>query len=226
MARAVFGISAVLGGIIDLMWHDSHVWQLAGSAWAPLAVVVGWCFAIAQIAGGIAMFHPRSFRAAAIVLGVVYLVFTLQSAPRLIVAPLDPIPYVNMGEQFALVCGAMAIFAATPARIGLGVCAVSFAWAQVVYLQYTASLVPTWIPPNQVFWTNFTTIAFALAAIAMLVNVRARLAINSMALMMALFGVLVWVPHIVARPAELSNWNEIATNYLMTGAALLVSTYI
>jgi hypothetical protein len=225
LARAVFGVSAIAGGIVDLIWHDSLAWQAAGSTWLSLGAPAAWCLAVAQMLGGIGMLNRRTVRPASIVLGLVYLVFTLQSVPRLFVAPFDPIPYVNMGEQFSLVCGALALFAAKPARIGLGICAISFAWAQVVYLQYTASLVPAWIPPNQVFWTNLTTAAFALAAIAMLINVRARLAMNLMALMMALFGVIVWVPHIIAHPPDLSNWNEIATNYLITGAALLVSAY-
>jgi hypothetical protein len=100
---------------------------------------------------------------------------------------------------------------------------VSFAWAQIVYLQYTASLVPAWIPPNQVFWTNFTTVAFALAALAMLINRQARLAMRLLAVMTALFGVLVWVPLIVAHPATLANWSEIGENYLIAAAAWLVA---
>jgi hypothetical protein len=138
-------------------------------------------------------------------------------------------------EQLAVVCGALAVYAAgerdaaranvlgRAARSGLGVCAVSFAWAQVVYLQYTASLVPAWIPPNQVFWTNLTTLAFALAAVAMLIDRQARLAMRLLAAMTALFGVLVWLPLIAAHPAMLSNWSEISENYLIAAAAWLVS---
>ncbi len=102
-------------------------------------------------------------------------------------------------------------------------CAVSFAWAQVVYLQYTASLVPVWMLPNQVFWTNFTTVAFALAAAAMLINRLASLAMRLLGVMVALFGVLVWVPMIGAHPATLANWNEISENYLIAAAAFLVA---
>jgi len=43
-------------------------------------------------------------------------------------------------------------------------------------------------------WAILTTIAFALAAVATLINRQARLAIRLMALMLALFGVLVWIP--------------------------------
>lgn len=218
--RIVFGVSAAVCGIVGLLWHDSVLWQLAHGT-----ELFAWGLAIAQVAAASAILRSRSARKASIVLGVVYALFALTSVPGMIAAPVDPGSYVNFFEQLSLVCGAFAMLAATAARLGLGICTISFGWAQVVYLQYTASLVPTWIPPNQVFWTILTTVAFALAAIAMLINIRAVLAMQLMALMMALFGVLVWVPRLIAQPANLSYWNEIAVNYLMTGAALLVAAY-
>ncbi len=201
----------------------------------PFGTIVAWCLAIALIAGGIAMMYARTGRWASILLGAIYLIFSLASIPSMIVAPANPVLYVIFFEKFSVVCGALAVYGATEkdaarsealsraARIGLGVCTISFAWAQIVYLQYTASLVPKWIPPNQVFWTNLTTIAFALAGLAMLINRQAPLAIRLMTLMLALFGVLVWVPRIITHPETLSNWNEIAANYLITGAAWMVA---
>jgi hypothetical protein len=234
-ARIVFGVSAILLGIVLLLWHGSDLWQHLRWARMPFSAIVAWCFAIAQVAGGIGMMYARTSRSASIVLGAVYLLFSLALIPGMVATPAVPVLYVDFGEKFSLVCGAIAVYAATEAnmarsaafgqtaRLGLGACTVSFAWAQVVYLQYTASLVPAWIPPNQLFWTIVTTIAFALAAIAILTNVQARLAMRLMALMLALFGVLVWIPHIIAHPGTLSNWNEIATNYLITGAVWLVA---
>ena len=55
----------------------------------------------------------------------------------------------------------------------------------MLYRHDTAALVPKWIPPNQMFWTILTTIAFALAAIAILINRQARLATRLMTLMLA-----------------------------------------
>jgi hypothetical protein len=144
----------------------------------------------------------------------------------MVAKPSAYVQYVDFFEKLSVVCGAIVACATTQAavaRTGMGVCALSFAWAQIVYFQYTASLVPAWIWPNQAFWTMLTTVAFALAAVAMLVNVQAQLAARLMALMMALFGVLVWLPRIVAHPSVPSNWNEIASNYVMTAAVWLVA---
>lgn len=233
--RILFGASAMLFGVVSLIWRDSDMWQRLLPLHAPLGTIVGWCLVIAQIAGGIAMILPRTARPASIVIGAVYGLYVLSCVSSIVAAPAEPGGYINCFEQLAIVCGALAVYATSEtdaaraivlgraARLGLGVCAVSFAWAQVVYLQYTASLVPTWIPPNRVFLTNLTTVAFALAAVAMLVNRQARLAMRLLAAMTALFGVLVWLPLIAAHPATLSNWSEVGENYLIAAAAWLVA---
>jgi len=84
-------------------------------------------------------------------------------------------------------------------------------------------LVPKWIPPSQIFWAIVTTIAFALAAIAILINRQARLAIRLMTLMLALFGAMVWIPRLIARPKAHLNWSEFSLTFLITGAAWMVA---
>jgi uncharacterized membrane protein YphA (DoxX/SURF4 family) len=233
--RIVFGASAMLCGVVSLMSHDSELSQRLHAWGLPFASAVAYGLAIALIAGGAAMLVPRFAHIASVVLGVVFGLFTLACVPDMIATPLYPLPYVNFFEQLSIVCGAIAVYAVTEtntvrsavigraARLGLGVCTASFAWAQIVYIRHTASLVPTWIPPNQMFWTNLTTVAFGLAALAILIIYRARLAMRLMALMLALFGVLVWVPRIVAHPGMFSDWTEIGANYLMAAASWLVA---
>ena len=109
------------------------------------------------------------------------------------------------------------------ARLGLGVCAISFTLGQILLPRETADLVPKWIPPNQMFWAVLTTVAFALAAVAILINRQARLATRLMTLMLALFGVLVWVPRLIAHPKAHLNWSEFALTFLITGAAWMVA---
>ncbi len=233
--RLLFGASAALFGVVSLLWHGSDLWQRLHAWGLPFAPLLAWGFAIALVAGGVAMPFARAARVAAVVLGVVYGSFTLACISDVIAAPLNSGSYVDFFELLSIVCGAIAAYAATQmdaprsaalvraARVGLGICALAFAWAQIAYLKYTASLVPPWVPPNQMFWTILTTAAFGLAAVAILINREAPLAMRLMALMLAIFGVLVWVPTIVAHPATLSNWNELAENYLITAACLLVA---
>ena len=234
--RIVFGASAVLFGVIALMWHDSDTWQTLRKIWSlPFGTIIGGYLMIAQIAGGIGIQYPRTARFGSIVLGVVYLLFSLACIPGIIARPAMYVQYGSFFEQFSLLCGAIAVYAATEpnaaqalafgrvARLGLGACAISFTLSQIIYLRVTAGLVPTWIPPNQMFWAILTTIAFALAAIAILMNRQARLAIRLMTLMLALFGVLVWIPLLIAHPEAHLNWSEFGLNFLITGAAWMVA---
>ena len=235
--RIVFGATAVLFGVIALMWHDSETWQTLVQIWRlPHGTIVGGCLMALQIAGGIGMQFPRTVRLASLVLGVVYLCFSLACIPAIIAASSL---YERYGgsffQQFALFCGAIALYAGTEssaaraqvfgrlARLGLGVCAISFALSQVLFLRFTADLVPKWIPPNQMFWAIFTTIAFALVALAILINRQARLALRLMTLMLLLFGVLVWVPRLIAHPKSHFNWSEFALTLLIAGATWMVT---
>ena len=44
-----------------------------------------------------------------------------------------------------------------------------------------------------------------------------------MTLMLALFGVLVWVPHLIAHSQAHLNWSECVLTFLVTGAAWVVA---
>jgi hypothetical protein len=235
--RIFFGASAVLFGVISLTWHDADTWQNLRYIWSlPFGTVIGGCLMITQIAGGIGVVYPRTVRLASVVLCVVYLCFSLACVPDIIAAANI---YDKYGGSFflffSLFCGAIALYAATEtdaakavpfgrvARLGLGVCAISFTLGQALLLRDTAHLVPKWIPPNQMFWAILTTIAFALAALAILINRQAKLATRLMTFMLGLFAVLVWIPHVIAQPQAHFNWSECVLTFLVTGAAWMVA---
>ena len=234
--RIVFGAAAVLLGAIALMWHDSDTWQTLSEIWRlPFGAIIGGCLMTAQIAGGVGMQYPRTARWASIVLGVVYLLFSLACIPAIIAEPAVFYHYGSFCEQFSALGGALALCSATEthearaaalgrvARLGLGVSAIAFSLDQIIYLRVTADLVPRWIPPNPMFWAMLTTVAFALAAIAILIHRQARLALRLMTLMLGLFGVLVWIPRLIAHPEAHLNWSEFGLNLLITGAAWMVA---
>jgi uncharacterized membrane protein len=233
--RILFGASAVLFGVIALMWHDADTWQNLSRIWRlPFGSIAGSALMVAQIAGGLGIMVPRTARVASMVLTIVFAIWTLVCVTAIIAAPTIFGQYDSVFEQLSLFSGALAVFAvattasraATPrtiARLGFGVCTVGFTLAQIIYFRLTAELVPTWIPPSQNFWAILTTYAFGLAAVAILLNIRARLASGLLTLMLALFGILVWVPLVIAHPEQHTNWSEFALNFLITGAAWMVA---
>ncbi len=229
--RILFGASAVLFGVIALMWHDADTWQGLARIWKlPLGRPIGDVLMIAQMAGAIGIAFPRTARIASIVFGSAFAIFALDRIGGIVLQPTFFPQYDAFAEVCSYVCGAIAVYASTDtnaaqaavlariARIGLGLCSIAFTVAQIIFLQDTARLVPAWIPPNQMFWTILTTVAFALAAVAMLINRQAKLAMRLMSLMIVLFGVLVWVPIVIMHPSH-NFWSEFAINFLIAGAA-------
>lgn len=210
----------MLFGVVCWIWHSSELWTRV-HAFAPL-------FAIALIAGGAGMLYRRSAPAAAWIVGAAFAILALASTADAIAAPSNYGSYVDFFELLSVVCGAASLVAGRAivqrtARAVFGVCVVSFALAQIAFLAYTASLVPAWMPPNQIFWTNLTTGAFGLAAIAILIGRKATLALRLLALMIGLFGIIVWLPKMIVTPQTLSNWSEFGLNDLIAASALLLA---
>ncbi|HEV2878385.1 MAG TPA: hypothetical protein VGW96_02285, partial [Candidatus Eremiobacteraceae bacterium] len=206
LGRHLFGVAAVAFGVITLVWHDYKDWdQLRSILNATTGPVFLYVAAAAQILGGLAIQFPRTAKMGAAVLVAVYLVLALLYVPRIIAKPQVYDRWGNFFEWFSLVIGPAIVYARLSprfspetvgriARILMGVCVASFTVEQAIHLGPTASLVPKWLPPSQMFWAVTTTVAFALAAVALLTNCMTLLATRLLTTMLVIFGLLVWVP--------------------------------
>jgi len=222
LGHSVFGLASLASGLVTLAWHDyndSH----------RLRYIV-YVAAAALIFGGAAIQFRRTAKTGAAVLSAAYLVFTLLCVPGIVAKPQIYNSWGNFFEQFSLLTGAAIVYARlSPAwsretlhrigRILLGICAASFTLEQAFYLHATASLVPKWVPPSQMFWAVTTTVLFALAAVALLTNRMALLATRLLTLMIVSFGLLVWVPLVLSDPHNHTNWSENAETFAIAGAA-------
>jgi hypothetical protein len=226
LGRHLFGVAALAFGIITLAWHDYNGWH------QPRYLV--YSAAAALILGGAAIHFRRTAKTGAAVLAVVYLVFALQCVPGIFAAPRIYNSWGNFFEQFSLVAGAAIVYARlssawsreTLSRIGrilLGTCAASFTLEQAFYLHPTASLVPKWLPPSQMFWAVTTTVLFALAAVALLTNRMALLAARLLTMMLLIFGLIVWVPLLLSAPHSHTNWSETVETFAIAGAAWILA---
>jgi hypothetical protein len=226
LGRHVFGVAALAFGLITLAWHEYNGWHL------PIYIV--YPAAAAEIFGGAAIQFHRTAKTGAAVLGAAYLGFALACVPAIVAAPRVYNGWGNFFEQVSLVTGAAIVYgrlssawsAETLNRIGrilLGMCAASFALEQAFYLHATAGFVPKWLPPSQMFWAIATTVAFALAAVALLANRVALLATRLLTVMLVLFGLLVWVPLLISDPHSHTNWSETAETFAIAGAAWILA---
>jgi hypothetical protein len=230
LGHYVYGLAAIGSGLCALTWHDFNALGV------PHREILTYLVATAEILGGVAVQWPRTARAGAVALGTIYFTFALLGLPLIIEHPLDYNGFGNFFEQFSLVSGAMILYApiaparqARLAQIGyysFGICVVSFTLEQLFYLSETASLVPKWIPPGQMFWAMATTAAFALAAIALLTRFLARLASRLTTAMIVGFGLLVWLPALFADPHSFLNWAESAETLAIAASAWVVADFL
>ena len=222
-------------GLVTLAWHDYTAWdQLRPILNATDGPIFAYAVAAAQIFGGAAIQFRRTEKAGAIVIGATYLVFALSCVPGIVAAPRVYNQWGNFFEQVSFVAGAVIVYACSSSawtpearnwigRILFGLCVVSFALEQAFYLDATAQLVPKWIPPSQSFWAVATTVAFALAAAALLANRTALLAARLLTVMILSFGLLVWVPLLLSNPHSHSNWSETAETFAIAGVAWILA---
>jgi uncharacterized membrane protein YphA (DoxX/SURF4 family) len=240
LGRHVCGLAGVAFGIITLVWHDFNNWQqIQALGNVPHREILVYIAAAIEIFGGVAIQWPGTARIGAFVLGSIYLIFALLWVPRIAAESRVFDRWGNFFEQFSLVSAALIVYAslspndserpATAARVGylfFGICVISFTIEQLVYLSGTAAFVPKWIPPGQMFWAVTTTIALALAAIALLSGRSALLASRLLTAMLIGFGLLVWLPAPFADPHKMINWAGNAQNMAITGAAWVVADFL
>jgi uncharacterized membrane protein YphA (DoxX/SURF4 family) len=240
LGRCVYGASAISFGICALAFRDIGNWhQLKAVQSLPHLEILTYIVAAIEILGGVAVLWTRTVRAGAIALGIVFFAFTLLTVPLIVAQPLVYNSYGNFLEQFSLVSGALILYAcsgpvapvraSTLAQFGyysFGICVLSFALEQLFYLDATAGFVPKWIPPGQMFWAIATTVAFALAAIALITGIKARLASQLNTAMLVGFGLLVWLPALIAEPHSLGNWSEGLETLGIAGSAWIVADYL
>jgi hypothetical protein len=226
LGRRLFGAAAFVFGLTTLAWHEYNGGHLPHYIAYPAAA--------GEIFGGAAIQFRRTAKMGAGILGVVYLVFALRCVPQIFAQPGIYNSWGNFFEQFSLVTGAAIVYArwSSPSsqqtldrvgRILFGLCAASFALEQAFYLGPTATLVPKWIPPTQMFWAIATTVFFALAAVALFTNRIALLATRLLTVMVVGFGLVVWVPLLLSDPHNHANWSETIETFAIAGAAWILA---
>jgi hypothetical protein len=221
MGRRVFGVVAVIYGLVSLAWHE----QLQSNWHLPGGMAFVYLTSIAQGAGGVAIQFRRTTNLGALTLGVVYLVFALTWLPGIVAQPLVYNNWGSVFERLAFVAGALIVYGGASGVPLFGACVVSFMLEQAFYLGATAGLVPKWLPPSQMFWAVTTTIAFGLAAISILSGYKALLASRLLTSMLVIFGIVVWIPILIADPSNHANWGETLETFAIAGVAWIVADF-
>lgn len=184
-----------------------------------LAVLAG----IVEIVVGGAMWNARWRRRAAVAGSSVFFVWMLLHLPAVARTPLDVAAWLGVAETAALAIGLWLAadpkpHAATFVR-AYGVALLVFGLSHFVYAEFTAAMIPQWLPAR--LWLAYLSGALHVAAgLAVLVRFRMRLAATLEAGMMLSFVLLVHIPRIVAAPGSRIEWTM-----LLVACALACSAW-
>jgi uncharacterized membrane protein len=155
--------------------------------------------------------------------------------PQIFQQPASFSTWNGAAEQLALLAGGLAAYSyivgswtglGRAAVIIMGICLLMFGLAHFLYLDFTASMVPAWLPGGQKFWAAATGVAHIAAGIAFLTGVKARLAAIWVTVMFGSFSVLVHLPLLLADPRAHLSWVINAINLALTGAAWAIATQL
>lgn len=233
--RNLFGLAAIAFGAFEAAaTANAHARAAAGIP-LPVHDTIVYVSAIAQIFGGIAIQWNGTKRLASAMLLSAYGLYCVLFVPPIVRSPLIFSGWGDLFEPLTMVAAALILLARSSrperspraaleiGRLLFALCVVTFALYQAFYIAYTASLVPKWIPPGQVFWAIATTVAFALAALALFLRRTDRLAARLLTLMLLLFQVLIWIPAVIVHPRSAGMWAENVLNLAIAASCWVVA---
>jgi hypothetical protein len=241
IGRRVYGLAAIGMGLVGFVFHDfTPLWRAAPGHLPTHEALVFARYAL-MIAGGLAInLGRRIAQAGALVLAADFAMWmAIAAGPPLLHDWKTWVNWENLAEQTSMILGgliawsllgagddARRIRVAEVARPVFGLCLIVFGLSDVVYLKFTASLVPTWLPPSQVFWTWVACVAHIAAGLAVLSRVQARLAAILITTMYVVFALVVHLPLVIREPHNPGHWVEQGGNLIMLGAAWCLADWL
>ena len=235
----VFGIAAFAFGVIGLVYRDfASVWQPVPPE-LPHHTAFAVIAAILFLLAGAAIQWPSAARPAVAALGILYFLFSLLWLRRVIGFPGMIGTWSGYGEQVSLITAALVLWVdlspQKPAgaaiivricRFFFGLCFIALGLAHFGALEFTASMVPAWIPPSQRFWAAATGVFHLMAGTSIIIGVLDQLAARLLTAMIVGFGILVWAPQLFKDAHNHMNWCGNAMNLAIAGAAWIMADSI
>jgi uncharacterized membrane protein len=200
---------------------DAH-WQRGLDAWTttPLAYANG---AILIVAGA-ALLVPRIAKYGGYTLAAFFLLWAILNTPRVIAG--EEAAWLAPAEILAVAFGAWIAAGETPMRAVqalFGLCAITFGVAHFLYLEFTAGMIPAFIPFH-LFFAAFTGAGHVAAGLSVISGILAWLGSALLALMFSLFVLLLHIPRVLADPDNRIEWTMLCHATALAGAAWLIAS--
>ncbi|MEN2789005.1 DoxX family membrane protein [Sphingomonas oligophenolica] len=227
---APYGVGAIGLGIIGLVFASFALqWQPVPACIAPhgaLTIVSG----LILILGGIATILRRTATLGAVVLAAWYGLWVVALHLPVFVSAPSVGSLLGLAEIVALTTAGLQLQYVRRLRTGpvlvwvrilFGLCPLVFGISHFVYADFTAKMVPGWIPAP-LFWAYATGTAHLAAGLAIVAGLRVRLAATLLATMCGLFVLLLHLPRVIAAPGSQLEWTMMFVAFSITGAAWIM----
>jgi len=229
---ALYGAGALGLGVIGL--------AVAGFAlqWQPVPACIAQHGALAILSGvilalgGIATMLRRTATLGAAVLALWYGLWVVALHVPVVFAQPTVVSLLGVAEISALATAGLQLQYVRRLRTGpvlvwvrilFGLCPLVFGLSHFVYAEFTAQMVPGWIPAP-LFWAYATGTAHLAAGLAIVTGIRVRLAATLLATMCGLFVLLLHLPRVIAAPGSQLEWTMMFVALSIAGAALIMRT--
>ena len=248
LGHGLFAIASTGLAILGLTYRDlAPIWQPL-PAWIPWREAWVYGCGLLVLAASADLCFPRTALSSALTIGTYLALWVVARAVPIVLEPLSIGSWYGLCEALAPLLGAWILYAMlrwqsrapeTPsiasergvraAQVLFGLTCVAFGLAHFAYAELTTSMVPIWLP-GRLGFAYLTGLGHLAAGIGIMVGIFPRLAATLEAIMMSLFGLLVWVPSLFARPPPewatppQNQWSELIVTLLLTASAWIVAT--
>ncbi len=238
LGRYLIGLAATALGV-QSVWLKIYVGRLQPvPAWVPRHAAIAILTGIFLIAVGLCILSGKWARLAATALAAMLLLWVVVLYLPLIFR--SPGAWLGTFETFAVFGGAWLLAAVLPidgkrrawdgivdrgatlGRLCFGVSLPVFGISHFVYHDFVATWVPAWIP-CRLLWAYFTGAAHIAAGLAIVANVKSRLAATLAAVMYGSWVLIVHIPRVAAATHDAFEWNGIFVATALCASALLVA---
>lgn len=235
LPRVLFALACAGIALFSLAYGDFAPGGMVLPGWLPERHALVLAVAILVLVGSAALILPRSATVGALLLIAYFLIWMLLGLPGVFTLPPTFGGWYGFCEGMSCFTGACLLLLPPGSRnervaqVLFGLTCIFYGASHFAFADYTAVMVPSWLP-GRLPLAYLTGLFHALAGIGMVVGVLPRLAATLEALMMSLFGLLVWLPTFFMHPPPTwatppkNQWSELAVNGVLAGAAWLVAS--
>lgn len=228
IGRTFFAVGLVAFGVLQVVYGDFVTRVVPGwPAWMPARSLAVYLTGAILISGGAAILLGIKGRSAAIVLGaLIFLSFVFLHLPRAAAGPFMGGNWTSAGKGLVLAGGCLAVAGTfrqagyrrpspildgqlpdLAGRVCLGLFMLLAGIQHFRFVEFVATLVPSWVPGGGPFWTYVAGAALIAGGIGLIIPATARLAAALSGVMIFLWVIMLHIPRAVSA-ADAARANE------------------